>query len=1389
MPGEYGPLSAGLSPLDTPQTPRRRFSNASSSSNSGASLRALEMSDGPIQANPHRRGSLVSSLSGLEYRPDLLPLTLSEDVERREDVVMEKTVGLVNGKTSSSPCDLQGMQVGSGIFSSPGVVLANTESVGASLAVWVISGLLAWTGASSFAELGSTIPLSGGAQAYLAYSYGHLVSFLYSWTAISALKPGSCAIIALIFGEYVMRLFHPQDMPADMIPQWQIMIVAIICILFVTFLCVVSPRAGTRAAVLLTTIKLAALVLVTVLGFVQLVRGRESSSFREPLFMGTTPNPSSFALALYSGLWAFDGWDTVNLVSGEMKDAQRNLPRVIHASMGIVVVRGILNVKVKSSSNIVDNSTNEKVLFLCANVSYFIVLDKLTVESSNTVALDFGRALFGSLGGVLFSVMVAISCFGALNSSFFTSARLIYAAAQEGLLPNVFSRLHPTFKTPLNATVLNLVLTIFFIVVGGGFRALVNFYSIASWGFYFLTVMGLLVLRVKEPNLERPYKTWIITPLTFSAVALFLLSMPIAAAPLEALAAVAFIAVGIPIYYISQWSQRDARVMRNEDDPRGILGMFAMLTHMDPDEVAKFMSQINFTPQDMMNAMRQPGGLRDFLQSAGGNNVGSKQIPMNDLDGIAELVKSAKRRFKQESSLGPSAAPQTNRASLSMKFLGSRRYAEGMVGKRELRQTYKGIEAHVSRQPLDQLKPIRMVSVMFGVEDTAGNVRQVSVYNYPGASGASLAAIDALFSVGTIMAIREPTLRMMAQGDEAHIRIDCPSDIVMLRWDHKLLKGVKWQSGDHLSNTPIAPKSEEKWRELGNGYFKSGWFVQAILAYSRGLHRYPGSILLYLNRSLASLRLGYYGAALADALHVVEAAGTSITSKVKALFRAGQAKYGMGLWGDAEELFTQTSELDDAEADNVQVWLKKCRERMAESMDGTYNWIHLFDLAGEKAGQRLEVADYLGPVDVVGMSSRGGGRGVVATRDVKCGELLVVSKAFACCFPEDFPNEGTLCVVNILKECREGGCSTYLDTKIAERLAGDPGSASLLYGLYAGPQQNLPPQEYTVQRSWPTDVMNDYLTFEAVVDMARIDGITSYNCFTPSQPHDVRQKHHSETDGFGMDAASALFTFPSLFNHSCAPNTHSFCLGDVMIIRAATYVPKGEELFVCYGGEGETYLSRARSGIVAQLVPDCDCVLCTADKTDGDVACRRREEIVKGIPSWNSVEIARAGIKKLEKTYSIETPIGLRGGMYKAYRQLSMLMFLKGDYTMFVQERVKMFEYLGMKMRNTETGAKSKRRARRNSLPMERSSVGPICASIGGEELVDACMSVASVLLGVLGNAERAESWLRFAVWLHDKEWGGGPALFLKRNPNEEGQLKALFGKLEREGRLMISPL
>ncbi|GAA93618.1 uncharacterized protein L969DRAFT_14026 [Mixia osmundae IAM 14324] len=486
------------------------------------------------QQRPGRlRSATLSSLS-FDFASNLLPLPLSEDETNNRRTVPERPLGLVNGIAL-----VVGLQIGSGIFSTPGTITADTGSVGASLLVWLGSGLLAWTGAASFAELGSAIPLNGGAQAYLNYSFGSVMSFEFSWTAIMALKPGSAAIIAIIFGEYVCRIIFNTavtvegDILQD-VPVLAIKGVAIASVAGVSLLNALSTHIGTRAQIVLTSSKLLALVAIAVMGFVQLGLGRQSPSLQQDIFRGSSHSPGKYALALYSSLWSYDGWDQTNYIAGEMEDTARDLPRVIHISMSTVIS-----------------------LFLVANICYFIVLPQDIVAHSNTVALDFGRALFGPVGGLAFAAIVAVSCFGALNSSLYTSARLIYAAGKEGYLPKYFARLHPKRETPVNSIILQSALTVVMILIGN-FRSLVSFYGVCSWFWYLATVTGLLYLRVREPELQRPYRTWLPTPIIFSIVAIFLMIMPCFSAPLEALAAFGFIALGLPVYYLTKGAERSS---------------------------------------------------------------------------------------------------------------------------------------------------------------------------------------------------------------------------------------------------------------------------------------------------------------------------------------------------------------------------------------------------------------------------------------------------------------------------------------------------------------------------------------------------------------------------------------------------------------------------------------------------------------------------------------------------------------------------------------------------------------------------------------------------------------------------------------------------------------
>jgi amino acid transporter len=224
-----------------------------------------------------------------------------------------KTLTYLNGLSL-----IVGLIIGSGIFSSPSQVNANAGSPGASLIVWAVAGLLAWTGAASYAELGGAIPLNGGSQIYLSKIFGELPGFLFTWCAVLVLKPGSAAIISIIFGEYVVRAFVGADV-GDVSP-WINKSVAFGGLLTVTLFNCISTRFATRIGDMFMFFKFVALLGVTVIGVIVAVTGLSSGGDANEewkttgWFEGTNTEISDFAVALYAGLWAFDGWDNVSAI-------------------------------------------------------------------------------------------------------------------------------------------------------------------------------------------------------------------------------------------------------------------------------------------------------------------------------------------------------------------------------------------------------------------------------------------------------------------------------------------------------------------------------------------------------------------------------------------------------------------------------------------------------------------------------------------------------------------------------------------------------------------------------------------------------------------------------------------------------------------------------------------------------------------------------------------------------------------------------------------------------------------------------------------------------------------------------------------------------------------
>ncbi|CAJ0895763.1 6416_t:CDS:2 [Entrophospora sp. SA101] len=383
-----------------------------------------------------------------DFGDNLIPLSLTET--QRNPTHLEKEVTFMNGLTL-----IVGLMIGSGIFASPGPVAVHAGSVGMSLIVWLVCGFLACTGALTYAELGSEIPISGGEHPYLAHAYGSLPAFLFSWTAITCLKPGGNAIIAVIFAEYINRIIYHSIFVLSLINSY-------------------SVRLATRTQDIFTVLKLVTLAAIAVIGFIVLGKGGLTKNFEGNLFAGSSTRLSDYTLAFYSGLWAYDGWNNLNFVAGEMKNPARDLPRVIMVGLPIVIIS-----------------------YLLANVAYYAVLPSATILKTNTIALDFGKKIFGPVGGIFFSLCVAASCFGAANGSIFTGARLIYVAGREGYLPTVFGKVHNKWNTPTAALIMQAVLTILMIIP-----------------------------------------------------ALFLVIMPFTRVPLESLAALGFILAGIPFWCI-----------------------------------------------------------------------------------------------------------------------------------------------------------------------------------------------------------------------------------------------------------------------------------------------------------------------------------------------------------------------------------------------------------------------------------------------------------------------------------------------------------------------------------------------------------------------------------------------------------------------------------------------------------------------------------------------------------------------------------------------------------------------------------------------------------------------------------------------------------------------
>lgn len=362
-----------------------------------------------------------------------------------------------------------GSTIGSGIFRSPSGIAEKMPGPLPMLSVWVVGGLFALCGALTLAEVGGAFPYAGGIYVFVREAYGRAAGFLFGWSQLLLIRPASLGAVALVFGEYAMRLsgFEPGS-PGFLQGATYAAIGALVV---VTVANVRGVRWGTGIQDLTTVLKTGGLLALVALAVVMALP-KHTAHFTPAVPEGSFAF-SAFGLALVSVLWAFDGWSDATYVAGEIKDPRRNVPRSIF--VGTAVIIGV---------------------YLLANVAYLSVLSVPEIAASDQVAADAMHRLVGAPGVVFIVATVMLSTFGTLNGSMLTAPRIFYAMAEDRLFFPVVARVHPRYHTPYVSIVMTAAIGVLFVSIAT-FGQLADAFVTAMVPFYALAVGSVFVFRAR----------------------------------------------------------------------------------------------------------------------------------------------------------------------------------------------------------------------------------------------------------------------------------------------------------------------------------------------------------------------------------------------------------------------------------------------------------------------------------------------------------------------------------------------------------------------------------------------------------------------------------------------------------------------------------------------------------------------------------------------------------------------------------------------------------------------------------------------------------------------------------------------------------------------------
>src|SRR5579871_4609901 len=404
-----------------------------------------------------------------------------------------------------------GTIVGSSIFVQPSEVSRAVPNFAGMLLVWIAAGALTWFGASVCAELSSALPRTGGVYVFLREMFSPATGFLWGWAMFWSMHSGIIAAIAMVFGRYAATLAPLNDLG--------VRLVAVGGILTLSAINYVGVRPGSAVQTALTVLKIAAIgvLLLLLFGF---------GSLHAPSAAAEV-HARSFLRALVAGLFAFGGWHMVTYAAEETRDAERTIPRALMIGTAVVVV-----------------------IYLALNAAYLLVLPLGDVLKSTHIAFDATAATVGPRTGSAISVLVLVSSFGAMSGIVLAGPRVYYAMADDGLLFEWMGALHPRYRTPYLATLVQ-ALWSSVLVLTGTYGVIVSRVVYTEWIFFGALALGVMRLR-RLPAYAPRFRArgFPIVPVLFALTCLAIVVNQIVSDPRESLIGLGLVLVGVPVYYI-----------------------------------------------------------------------------------------------------------------------------------------------------------------------------------------------------------------------------------------------------------------------------------------------------------------------------------------------------------------------------------------------------------------------------------------------------------------------------------------------------------------------------------------------------------------------------------------------------------------------------------------------------------------------------------------------------------------------------------------------------------------------------------------------------------------------------------------------------------------------